>query len=119
MEMETCNCKCHPPTSYMEVCRVCCVRTAKDESFQLMMKQNQTILDLQKIVDAAVDLVKWHGAGAIQGERYMKLFSLAGNYYLEHKEKICEEKFALRGCKKQTGHHGRHRSDDGFEWAMP
>lgn len=45
MEMETCRCKCHP---VREVCRVCCVRTAKDESFDLMMKQNQTALDLQE-----------------------------------------------------------------------
>lgn len=47
MELETCRCKCHP---VREVCRVCCVRTAKDESFDLMMKQNQTALDLQEKV---------------------------------------------------------------------
>jgi len=41
--------------------------------------------ELQEIVDAAVDLVKWHGAGALKGDRYLYLFSVAGAYHLKVK----------------------------------
>lgn len=45
---------------------------------------------LQKIVDDAVALVKWHGAGAIKSERYDHLFSSAGNYHVDKTLKLSE-----------------------------
>lgn len=50
------------------------------------LKERDTALlqvrEQQDIVEAAVELVKWHGAGALNGERYSRLFSLAGNFLL-------------------------------------
>jgi hypothetical protein len=43
-----CSCKCHRPTGYMEVCRECCVRSAKDEAFETMMAMNKTVLGLEE-----------------------------------------------------------------------
>jgi hypothetical protein len=71
---------------------------------------------LQPVVDAAVDLVKWHGAGAIQGDRYLRLFSAAGNYYLKTIETLKVDEAACL-----CGHPGPDGQGDhtGPPWCEP
>lgn len=49
-EEKSCGCVCHRPTGYMEVCRQCCVQSAKDRSFALLMLQNERILKLIELL---------------------------------------------------------------------
>lgn len=61
---------------------------------------NLQVREQQDIVEAAVELVKWHGAGALKGERYSRLFSLAGNFLLGRTEKRVCQKCGNIGYKK-------------------
>lgn len=45
----------------------------------------------QAIIDAAIGLIKWHGAGALKSEQYDRLFSLAGTHFMGRRRKDEED----------------------------